>query len=257
MELTILGCSGGLGPGSRLTSVLVDDRLLVDAGHLAVAGLERVEALLLTHAHLDHVLHLPMLLTAGLAGVRPTLEIWAEAETIERVRGALLCDRVYPDHSERVGMSGEPVGQWRPLGALTPRMVAGYEVTPLRMAHEYPCVGYAIRQPGARGGVGAGAIVAGDTSDSLPLWEFANAHPWVQRVLVEVSFPDELSDLAADCGHLTPQMLEAQLAGLRRRNLAIDAVHLKPELEDAVRRQLRARLGDRVRVAQAGEVLSC
>ena len=32
MQIRILGCSGGIGPGLRTTSLLVDGRLLIDAG---------------------------------------------------------------------------------------------------------------------------------------------------------------------------------------------------------------------------------
>ena len=32
MKLRVLGCSGGIGPGRRTTSLLINDNILIDAG---------------------------------------------------------------------------------------------------------------------------------------------------------------------------------------------------------------------------------
>ena len=53
MQIRILGCSGGIGPGLRTTSLLVDGTLLIDAGtgvgdlpaaELAAIGVTMVDA---------------------------------------------------------------------------------------------------------------------------------------------------------------------------------------------------------------------
>ncbi|OZA25410.1 MAG: 3',5'-cyclic-nucleotide phosphodiesterase, partial [Hydrogenophilales bacterium 17-64-11] len=66
MKLTVLGCSGGIGSGRHTTSLLVDDDALIDAGSglttLDFEQLLKIDHVFLTHAHLDHVLGLPLLL---------------------------------------------------------------------------------------------------------------------------------------------------------------------------------------------------
>ena len=55
MELRVLGCSGGEAEGERLTSLLVDGRVAIDAGSLTQAlSVEeqlRIRHLFLTHSH--------------------------------------------------------------------------------------------------------------------------------------------------------------------------------------------------------------
>ncbi len=248
MKLQILGCAGGMARGRRLSSYLIDGRLLVDAGALGAIGPDELEAVLLTHAHLDHVLSYPMLLTSRLASHCETLEVHASADTWRRLRKGLLSDLVYPDHTAQSTLAGHQVARTHTIDG--PFEVQGYQVTPLPMVHAYPCLAFAIR----KGAVGV--IVGGDTSDSRPLWRFASENRWVKHVLVEVSFADGLEELSHQAGHLTPSMLEDQLRGFRRRSVQIHVIHVKPELHGTVRRELRARLGDRVRVARDGQTLT-
>ena len=65
MRIRVLGCSGGIGAGSRTTALLVDDDVLIDAGtgigDLALEDMDSIRHVFLTHSHLDHVAGLPML----------------------------------------------------------------------------------------------------------------------------------------------------------------------------------------------------
>ena len=66
MRLRVLGCSGGIGPGLRTTSYLLDDTILIDAGtgvgDLTMEEMCGVRHVFLTHSHLDHVAGLPLLI---------------------------------------------------------------------------------------------------------------------------------------------------------------------------------------------------
>ena len=70
MRIRILGCSGGIGAGSRTSAMLVDDDVLIDAGtgigDLSLDDLDSIRHVFLTHAHLDHIAGLPMLVDCGL-----------------------------------------------------------------------------------------------------------------------------------------------------------------------------------------------
>lgn len=69
MQISVLGCSGGIGGDSRTTALLLDGDVLLDCGtgvgELALADLLRIDHVFLTHAHLDHVALLPMPAWAG------------------------------------------------------------------------------------------------------------------------------------------------------------------------------------------------
>ena len=65
MRIRVLGCSGGIGAGSRTSAMLIDNDVLLDAGtgisDLALDELKLIRHVFLTHAHLDHIAGLPML----------------------------------------------------------------------------------------------------------------------------------------------------------------------------------------------------
>ena len=98
MELKILGCYGGSAPGYRLTSFLVNNKVLVDAGSVtsAITIKEQtdIETVLLSHSHLDHVLGIPFL-ADNINGLKNTpIDIVSVKEVIEPVKDHILNDRI-------------------------------------------------------------------------------------------------------------------------------------------------------------------
>ena len=88
MDLRIIGCHGGETPKHRTSAFVVDDRVAIDAGSLT-SGMElkaqcALEAVLVSHAHLDHIRDLatiadnrnqngaPSLVVAGTRATRPS-----------------------------------------------------------------------------------------------------------------------------------------------------------------------------------------
>ena len=75
MKIKVLGSYGSEGPGQRPSALLVDDRVLVDAGTvggaLSVAEQVEIEHALISHAHFDHTVGL-CFLTDTLAMLAPS-----------------------------------------------------------------------------------------------------------------------------------------------------------------------------------------
>ena len=93
MRIRILGCSGGIGAGARTSAMLVDDDVLIDAGtgigDLALAELQPIRHVFLTHAHLDHIAGLPLLVdTVFDEGFETPVTVYARAETLRGKTGA-------------------------------------------------------------------------------------------------------------------------------------------------------------------------
>ena len=65
MIVQVLGCSGSIAAGCRTTSFLLDDDVLIDAGtgvgDLTLEELARIDHILISHSHLDHVLSIGLL----------------------------------------------------------------------------------------------------------------------------------------------------------------------------------------------------
>ncbi len=63
MQLRIMGCSGGEAEGERLTGLLINGTVAIDAGSitqaLSVAEQIRIRHIFISHSHLDHICTLP------------------------------------------------------------------------------------------------------------------------------------------------------------------------------------------------------
>ena len=68
--IRVLGCHGSTAARCHTTSFLLDDDILIDAGsgvgELRLDELARIDHILLSHSHLDHVLGIPLLADAVL-----------------------------------------------------------------------------------------------------------------------------------------------------------------------------------------------
>jgi len=93
MELRILGCHGGETPKHKTSSFLLDGRVGLDAGAvtsmLTLEEQKKIDACLVSHAHLDHIKDL-----ATLAEANPTdrsgagcRRIEAQAVQVVQIRG--------------------------------------------------------------------------------------------------------------------------------------------------------------------------
>ena len=65
MKVRVLGCSGAIAKDCRTTSFLIGDSILLDAGtgvgDLTLEEMDKIDHVLLTHSHLDHIAALPLL----------------------------------------------------------------------------------------------------------------------------------------------------------------------------------------------------
>jgi ribonuclease BN (tRNA processing enzyme) len=81
MKFRVLGCSGGQVLGHNLSGLLIDDRLLIDAGSataaLALPAQEKITDVLITHIHLDHVLSLGLLADNRYGENKASVNIWS------------------------------------------------------------------------------------------------------------------------------------------------------------------------------------
>jgi len=94
MIVQVLGCSGAIAAGSRTTSFLVDDDVLIDAGtgvgDLSLEALARIDHIFISHSHLDHVLAIGLLadsvMRARRAAGRGPIQVHALPETLAALR---------------------------------------------------------------------------------------------------------------------------------------------------------------------------
>ena len=104
MKVRNLGCSGGLAEGLFTTSFLLDERTLLDGGtgvgRLSLAQMNQIETVLLTHAHMDHIAGVAMMLASLSEHRDKPLVLAAPKEVLEAVKAHILNWVIWPDFSK-------------------------------------------------------------------------------------------------------------------------------------------------------------
>jgi len=248
MQLRVLGCHGGETPKHRTSSFLIGDTLAIDAGAIT-SGLSldeqaRIDSVLVSHPHMDHIRDLATLADNRCQQGGSTLDIVGVPATIEALRIHFFNDLIWPDFTKIDAKDGPTVR----FVEVHPNRVAevnGYEVTPVMVNHTVDTSAFIIRQ-------NAGSIVyGGDTGPTDELWTRINALDDLQALMMEVSFPNDESELAFQSRHLTPDTLSTELSKLQlSEELPILLYHIKPTFEAKVLRELAGVRGRNLQILQ-------
>ena len=91
-----MGCFGSRVPGRFTSSLLIDNRQLLDAGTIASSltldEQAQIDDILLTHAHLDHMVDLAFLADNVLSRRKKPIRVWAPEPVLDAVRQHLFND---------------------------------------------------------------------------------------------------------------------------------------------------------------------
>jgi len=254
MRIRILGCSGGIGAGSRTSAMLVDGDVLIDAGtgvgDLSLEDLNGIRHVFLTHAHLDHIAGLPMLVDSVFdPDFEVPLTVYARAETLNALQTHLFNDAIWPDFS-RLPTPERAMLQYRVLSPGDTVTIGQRDFFAVDVLHSVPSLGYTVQNSN-----GAFAV-SGDTKTNETLWPVLNACDDLRLLVIEVSFPDEMERLAADAGHYCPKTLCRDLERLSP-NPDIWLTGMKPGEEERIYEQVLAACPERnIQMLSRGTVLN-
>jgi cAMP phosphodiesterase len=252
MKMRVLGCYGGELPKHRTTCFLIDGALALDAGaltaSLSLEELLRVEDVVVSHSHLDHVKDLPLLVDLLVGRRRRPVTVHASTACARSLRRHLFNDQLWPDFT-RIPSRSRPVLEIRPFRPGEAFRVGRYRVLPIPVSHPVESCGFVVSDGKAAFGL------SGDTGPTDLLWKVFNSDPGLKTIILETSFPNELQSLADISGHLTPATLKLELEKLHKREGArLFFYHLKPAFVGQVKRELRD-LGIAGRVLKSGDEL--
>jgi cAMP phosphodiesterase len=254
MRIRVLGCSGGIGAGSRTSAMLVDDDVLIDAGtgigDLAIEELRPIRHVFLTHAHLDHIAGLPMLADSIFEeDFDQPLTVYAREETLRALRAHLFNDVIWPDFA-KLPSAARPMLRYRVCSPGDTVSIGRRDFYAIDVMHAVPSLGFTVHNSG-----GAFAV-SGDTKTNETLWPVLNACNSLRILVIEVSFPDELEQLANEAGHYCPRTLTEDLERLEQQP-DIWLTGMKPGEEERILEQVLARVpGRRIQMLSRGTVLS-
>lgn len=254
MRIRVLGCSGGIGAGSRTTALLIDDDVLIDAGtgigDLELGDIDSIRHVFLTHAHLDHIAGLPMLADRIFdESFETPLTVYAREETLRAIQDHLFNDVIWPDFA-KLPSAENPMLRYRVCGPGDTITIGHRDFYAFDVMHSVPSLGYTVQNSD---GVIA---VSGDTKTNDTLWPVLNACDDLKVLVIEVSFPDDMQELAGIAGHYTPKTLTDDLKHLRH-NPEIWLTGMKPGEETRILAEvLAAAPGKNIKMLSHGTVLT-
>ena len=257
MIIRVLGCSGAIAAGCKTTSFLLGETLLVDAGtgvgDLTLDALARIDDILVSHSHLDHVLSIGLLadsvMRARAALGRKPINVYALPETLAALRNHIFNGVIWPDFT-RLPSAEAPVLVFKPFAVGQVLHFAHCRVEVVEAVHTVPAVGFAVEANPAAGWW----VFTGDTGPNPALWKRL-ADRKVAHLVIETAFSDDERQLARISRHLCPAALDHELAQLRG-SVDVHITHIKPGEQEAVMRQI-GRLGSphRIHALVAGQVM--
>jgi phosphoribosyl 1,2-cyclic phosphodiesterase len=211
VEIQILGAHLAEVKGARLTSLLIDGVLVVDAGGLTSAlslpEQKKIKTVLLTHHHFDHTRDLVTL--AANAGYywRRQLVVYALRYTLDIVTNCLLDGKIYTNFLEYPSKE-KPTLILEAIEPYSRKTIAGYDVLAVPVKHSVPAVGYQITSSD-----GKSLFYTGDTTVGISdCWQ----HISPQLLITEVAGPNKYGDWLKKAGHLCAGFLKEELIQFRR-----------------------------------------
>ncbi|MCT6721397.1 MBL fold metallo-hydrolase [Acidovorax sp. K2F] len=225
MKVRVLGCSGAIAKDCRTTSFLIGDSILLDAGtgvgDLTLEEMAKIDHVLLTHSHLDHIAALPLMLDAVSSQRRYPVQVHALAATIAALQTHVFNNVIWPDFSA-IPSAVSPFLQYQAFVSGDVLNIAGVQMEVLPAHHTVPAVGFAVK------GNTGWWVFSGDTERNPLFWNRINTLK-VACLVIETAFSNRESDLARRSLHLSPEVLAQELAHIAPSDrYPIYVTHTKP-----------------------------
>ena len=257
MEIRVLGCHGSQLPGCGLTGFLIDGTTLVDAGAVtSVLTLEeqvRLEHILITHAHLDHIRELSSLADNICYCKRDfPLTVVGTSGVIEQLRTHIFNGSIWPDFSV-IPSAENPVLRFQTVRTGEVTSLGRLRVMAVPVHHTVETVAYVVDAGTDRGA--PAAVFIGDTGPTEEIWRIAGQDR-IRAIFVEASLPGDMEDLARLTGHLTPARLVGELNKLSRTNHPqIYLYHMKIQYLNEIRREISLLGNDNIQMLSDGQII--
>lgn len=251
MKIKVLGASGSEVPGHNCPAFLVDGKILLDAGTISlsmnISDEHRLQRILLTHAHFDHIKGIPFLLDNLVTrNTGNTITVMSGKDVLDDLRKNIFNDRIWPDFS-KIPSPERPVLRYKAIRPSKSVEIDGYTVTMERVHHTVPAYGFIIENPAKKA-----IAYTGDTGPTDLFWK-RMADSDVKCLIVETSFPNSLEKIALASGHLTPSLLEKEIAKMPAPPPRIYVVHVKPQYLPEIEIEVQSLEHDFVEFLAEGE----
>jgi cAMP phosphodiesterase len=238
MKLRVIGCSGAEFPGHNAPAFLLDDEIVLDAGSITGVLSEKaqmkIKNIFITHAHLDHIKSIPFLADNIIVGRKTRqINIWSLSPVIDTIKKHLFNSSMWPDFTIIPNSDGA-ILNLTSLKVGKSVNVNKYAVTPYKVNHTVPAVGYLVEDD-----KGVRLFYTGDLGPSPETWKKIENRK-IHCLIIDVSFPNRMLPMAIRSGHLTPSLLKEEVLKIRPRPDRIYITHPKPQYSTTIKAELES-----------------
>lgn len=229
-----------------LITYVLNDTVAIDAGalafHLTGEKLLRVQDIVLTHTHLDHIASLPFIFSEEFTQILEPVRIHASENDIARLKTHIFNNIIWPDFTKIPNAYG-PLLEFHPFIHNQHFPINDLKFMPIPVNHTVETSGQVVDD---------GRVCLAFTSDTAmtdAFWEYLNGLDRLAAVFVDVAFNNDLESVALSSKHLTARLLRTELKKLKRP-CDLLAVNLKPMCRELVTREIALLEIPRLHVAQ-------
>jgi cAMP phosphodiesterase len=232
--MKVLGAYGSKTKNSQLSSYLLDEKTVIDAGNLIQSlgdDFLKLDNILITHAHFDHIADLPIALDTYYSKIEKPINIFATQEVIDILQENIFNNKVWPDFSKipLINNNG-PTIIFHVIEYFLDYTIGNFTFKPYPNFHTFGSCGYVINDS---------MVFTSDTFICYFTWQLLNENKNLKKLVIEISFPTAFNRLAVLSKHLTPALMESELETLQRNDVKIYINHLKYEYYDKIITELK------------------
>ncbi|MCP4913988.1 MAG: 3',5'-cyclic-nucleotide phosphodiesterase [Oligoflexia bacterium] len=242
MQVKIIGGHGGVSPGFKNTSYLIDGKLLIDAGSVA-SGLQiddqvLIDHILISHSHLDHISDLAFLADNcfGLKG-KP-FEVYTSKVVENSIMKHLLNDEIWPNFTV-IPNKEDPTLRFNIVESNETITLGEYKITMIPVNHPAGGHGFIVEKGDT------GIVFTQDTGPTDKIWEEAKKLKNLKAIFTEVSFPNSMQVVADLSFHHTPKTIEEEIKKMPDV-VPIFLGHIKPNYQAQMYQEISDMGNDRV-----------
>ena len=250
MIVRIVGGHGGVSPGFRATSYLIDGKLLIDAGAVA-SGMTideqvLIDNILISHSHLDHICELAFLADNCFGMKGKPFEIHTSEVVKKSVMTHLLNDEIWPDFT-KIPNKENPTLNFNVLQSNSTTQIGPYKVKMIPVNHPAGGHGFIVEKDGKS------IVFTQDTGPTDKIWDEANKLKNLKAIFTEVSFPNSMSEVARLSFHHTPETI-AEEVNKMPTEVPIFLGHLKPNFQAQLSQEIDAIGNERFSLLSSDDV---